>query len=101
MAELATIARPYAEALFQSSKADLAGTAQWLDTLAAVAAELDRDQLLDQLKQLSSHVPGFLYQYCLRPDGSALPNLLDNRCTDERCNQIGALNALERELSFE
>jgi F-type H+-transporting ATPase subunit delta len=37
MAELATIARPYAEALFQSSKADLQGTAQWLDTLAAVA----------------------------------------------------------------
>ena len=37
MAELATIARPYAEALFQSSKADLHGTAQWLDALAAVA----------------------------------------------------------------
>jgi len=37
MAELATIARPYAEALFQSSKADLNGTSQWLDALAAVA----------------------------------------------------------------
>jgi F-type H+-transporting ATPase subunit delta len=37
MAELATIARPYAEALFQSSKNDLAGTSQWLDALAAVA----------------------------------------------------------------
>ncbi len=44
MAELATIARPYAEALFQSSKADLAGTAQWLDTLAAVAGN---SQLLE------------------------------------------------------
>jgi F-type H+-transporting ATPase subunit delta len=37
MAELATIARPYAEALYQSSKADLNGTSQWLDALAAVA----------------------------------------------------------------
>jgi len=37
MAELATIARPYAEALFQSSKNDLSGTSQWLDALAAVA----------------------------------------------------------------
>ena len=37
MAELATIARPYAEALFQSSKGDLNGTSQWLDALAAVA----------------------------------------------------------------
>lgn len=37
MAELATIARPYAEALFQSSKGDLNGTAQWLDAVAAVA----------------------------------------------------------------
>ena len=39
MAELATIARPYAEALFQSSRADLNGTSQWLDALAAVAGD--------------------------------------------------------------
>jgi F-type H+-transporting ATPase subunit delta len=38
MAELATIARPYAEALFQSSKNDLNGTSQWLDALASVAS---------------------------------------------------------------
>ncbi|MBL0423289.1 F0F1 ATP synthase subunit delta [Ramlibacter sp. AW1] len=44
MAELATIARPYAEALYQSSKADLNGTASWLDALATVAGN---PQLLD------------------------------------------------------
>ena len=38
MAELATIARPYAEALFKSANADLNGTSQWLDALGAVAA---------------------------------------------------------------
>jgi len=37
MAELATIARPYAEALFNSSKGDVNGTLQWLEALAAVA----------------------------------------------------------------
>ena len=30
MAELATIARPYAEALFKASSGDLDGTAGWL-----------------------------------------------------------------------
>jgi len=37
MAELATIARPYAEALFQTAASDLNGTSQWLESLAAVA----------------------------------------------------------------
>ncbi len=37
MAELATIARPYAEALFESAKADLNGAASWLDQFAAIA----------------------------------------------------------------
>jgi F-type H+-transporting ATPase subunit delta len=46
MAELATIARPYAEALFKASQADLEGTAGWLEPLAAVAAD-------GQLLQLS------------------------------------------------
>jgi F-type H+-transporting ATPase subunit delta len=39
MAEIATIARPYAEALFGASKQDPAATATWLDVLAAVAAD--------------------------------------------------------------
>ena len=43
MAELATIARPYAEALFKSSKADLNGTSTWLDQFAAIASN---EQLL-------------------------------------------------------
>jgi F-type H+-transporting ATPase subunit delta len=58
MAELATIARPYAEALFKAcatgaasgSGADLAGAQAWLDELAAIAANA-------QLQQLASN-PG-------------------------------------------
>jgi len=41
MAELATIARPYAEALFQVSRADLGATQAWLDGLAGAAGNDD------------------------------------------------------------
>ena len=50
MAELATIARPYAEALFKSSKNDLNGTSQWLDALAAVAGNAQLLQFADNPK---------------------------------------------------
>ena len=64
MAELATIARPYAEALFQSSKNDLNGTTQWLDALAAVAGnpqllqyagnpKVDKRQVFDLVSEVA------------------------------------------------
>jgi F-type H+-transporting ATPase subunit delta len=50
MAELATIARPYAEALFESSQNDLEGTSQWLDALAVVAGNAQLLQFADNPK---------------------------------------------------
>jgi len=50
MAELATIARPYAEALYQASAKDLASVAVWLDELAAIAANAQLQQLADNPK---------------------------------------------------
>ena len=44
MAELATIARPYAEALFQSAKPDLNGALAWVEELAAIAADAGLQQ---------------------------------------------------------
>ena len=44
MAELATIARPYAEALYKACASDLGGTAVWLDELAVIAANLQLQQ---------------------------------------------------------
>jgi F-type H+-transporting ATPase subunit delta len=44
MAELATIARPYAEALFQSAKADLSGTQAWVEELAVIAGDAGLQQ---------------------------------------------------------
>jgi F-type H+-transporting ATPase subunit delta len=44
MAELATIARPYAEALFKAAGSDLTGAAAWLDELAAIASNAQLQQ---------------------------------------------------------
>jgi F-type H+-transporting ATPase subunit delta len=44
MAELATIARPYAEALFKTAISDLDGTSAWLDELAAIASNVQLQQ---------------------------------------------------------
>lgn len=50
MAELATIARPYAEALYKAQTADLAGTAAWLDELAAIADNAQLQQFVNSPK---------------------------------------------------
>lgn len=47
MAEIATIARPYAEALFQASASALDATALWLEELAAIAANPQLQQFAD------------------------------------------------------
>ncbi len=44
MAELATIARPYAEALFQSTKSDLNAALVWVEELAAIAGDAGLQQ---------------------------------------------------------
>ena len=50
MAELATIARPYADALFKAQGSDLAATVLWLDALAAVAQNAQLLQFADSPK---------------------------------------------------
>ncbi len=47
MAELATIARPYAEALFKASASDLTGAALWVDALNEVATNPQLLQFAD------------------------------------------------------
>ena len=50
MAELATIARPYADALFKASQSDVQAASAWIDALAAVTSD---PQILDL-----AHNPG-------------------------------------------
>ena len=56
MAELATIARPYAEALYKSARNDLDGTAQWLDALAAVGGNAQLLQFAESPKVTNQEV---------------------------------------------
>ena len=56
MAELATIARPYAEALFKAAVSDLDGSSVWLDTLASIAANPQLQQFADSPKTTEAQV---------------------------------------------
>ena len=59
MAELATIARPYAEALFKACTdkgVDLGGAVAWAEELAAIAANPQLRQLADSPKVASDQV---------------------------------------------
>ena len=56
MAELATIARPYAEALFKAAQAEAPAAAQWLDELAAIAGNEQLLQFADNPKVSTDQV---------------------------------------------
>lgn len=56
MAELATIARPYAEALFKAAHADLNGAAVWVEELAAIADDAGLQQFAANPKITASQV---------------------------------------------
>jgi F-type H+-transporting ATPase subunit delta len=56
MAELATIARPYAEALFKAAQADLNSAAAWMEELAAIAGDVQLQQFADNPKVSSDQV---------------------------------------------
>ena len=56
MAELATIARPYAEALYKASAGDLVAVSAWVDELAAIASNEQLLQFADSPKVTSAQV---------------------------------------------
>ena len=56
MAELATIARPYAEALFQAAHADLDGALVWVEELAAIAGDAGLQQFAADPRTTSNQV---------------------------------------------
>ena len=60
MAEIATIARPYAEALFKASSSDLSGAAAWLDQVAAIAANPQLKAFADNPKATVDQVLGVI-----------------------------------------
>jgi F-type H+-transporting ATPase subunit delta len=77
MAELATIARPYAEALFQvASKGDLKQSAEQLDAVASVAANEQLRQFADSPKTASQQVFDMITGVIKTPLSDSIRNLL-------------------------
>jgi F-type H+-transporting ATPase subunit delta len=76
MAELATIARPYAEALFKASSSDLAGASVWLDKVAAIAGNSELQQFADNPKATTEQVLGVIAAAFGSPLTAAANNFL-------------------------
>jgi F-type H+-transporting ATPase subunit delta len=77
MAELATLARPYAEALFQVAvKGDLKQAAAEIDALAAVSANPQLRQFADSPKATSTQVVDVMTSVVKLPLSEASKNLL-------------------------
>ena len=56
MAELATIARPYAEALFKASVSDLSGAATWVEALQDIASNSQLQEFAENPNVTSAQV---------------------------------------------
>jgi F-type H+-transporting ATPase subunit delta len=77
MAELATLARPYAEALFEvAAKGDVQAASQQIDALAAVAADDGLRQFADSPKVTSEQVFDLISSVIGIPMSAMLQNLL-------------------------
>ena len=75
MAELATIARPYAEALFKACSSDLIGAAVWLEALKDIAKNSQLQQFADNPNVTSTHVLDVIVGVA---DKVALPDMAKN-----------------------
>ena len=83
MAELATIARPYAEALFQVARnADLAAWRGQLDALATVAGDAALRQFADHPKTSADQVVAVAVEAAEKQLGQPLLTVVENRRLD-------------------
>ena len=98
MAELATIARPYAEALFKAQASDLAGTAAWLDELAAVADNPQLQQFADNPRVTDEQVFELISGVVQKHASVALPEAGKNflRLVIEN-RRLGALSVVAQQ----
>ena len=76
MAELATIARPYAEALFKACAKDLAATAVWVEELAAIADNPQLQQFADNPNAAAQQVFDVITGVAKSPLNDAANNFL-------------------------
>jgi F-type H+-transporting ATPase subunit delta len=94
MAEIATIARPYAEALFQvAKKGDLAGIAAQVSELAQVAQQPQLRQFADNPKVSAAQVFEVLASVVKTPLGDAAKNFLRTVIDNGRLNALPEIAA--------
>ncbi|MDI9334713.1 MAG: F0F1 ATP synthase subunit delta [Cytophagales bacterium] len=98
MAEIATIARPYAEALFQASKSDLGGTQNWLNSFAAVAADASLLQFAANPKATDAQVVDLVLSVSKVQTNSAAVNFLTTVVENGRLNVLGEIAAQFQKL---
>jgi F-type H+-transporting ATPase subunit delta len=94
MAEIATIARPYAEALFQvAQKGDLAGVAAQLGELAQVAEQPQLRQFADNPKISAAQVFDVLSSVVKTPLGEVAKNFLRTLIDNGRLSALPEIAA--------
>ncbi|MGI9134069.1 MAG: F0F1 ATP synthase subunit delta [Rhodoferax sp.] len=98
MAELATIARPYAEALFKASVADLAAAAVWVDELGAVAANAQLLQFADNPKVTVDQVFDLISSIAKSASSESARNFLRIVIENGRLNALPEIAAQFRAL---
>jgi F-type H+-transporting ATPase subunit delta len=74
MAELATIARPYADALYKASLSDLSAAAVWVDQLKEIASNTQLQQFADNPNVTDDQVFGIISGVAKPP----LPEMAQN-----------------------
>ena len=98
MAELATIARPYAEALFQAAGAQAASFVEPLQALASVASNADLRQFADNPKVAESQVVDVIAGVAGGQLAPALKNLLSLVVENRRLVALPEIAAQYRAL---
>jgi len=98
MAEIATIARPYAEALYQASKSDLGATQAWLNSYAAVAADAGLLQFAANPKATNAQVIDLVQSVAKVNATPAATNFLTAIVENGRLNALGEIAAQFQKL---
>ena len=98
MAELATIARPYAEALFKASSSDLVATAAWVEELAAIAGNTQLQQFADNPNATAQQVFDVIASVAKSPLNDAAKNFLRTVIENGRLSVLPEIAAQFRAL---
>ena len=98
MAELATIARPYAEALYKATSKDLNGAAVWVDALSAIAQNEQVQQFADSPKATTDQIVDLISGVAKTALPDAAKNFLRTVVENGRLNALPEMAAQFRAL---